>query len=116
MKNFIRRIRIQIIRILSCGKRRLPIKERILIIAPHPDDEVLGCSGLIQRSLKEEKPVDVVILSGGGKSHSGCCSIDEKELIGSRRALSRTAGAAVESSSFSRLSRWRNLIRLSGNP
>ena len=114
MKNFIRRIRIQIIRILSCGKRRLPIKESILIIAPHPDDEVLGCSGLIQRVLGEGKQVDVVILSGGGKSHSGCCSIDEKELIESRRALSRTA--AVESSSFSRLSRWRNLIRLSGNP
>lgn len=28
---------------------------------------------------------------GGGKSHSGCCSIDETELIESRRALSRTA-------------------------
>lgn len=83
-KNTVRSLRVIIISILSCGKRRLPIKERILIIAPHPDDEVLGCSGLIQRSLKEEKPVDVVILSGGGKSHSGCCSIDEKELIESR--------------------------------
>ena len=82
IKNIIRQIRIQIIRILSCSKRRLPIKERILIIAPHPDDEVLGCSGLIQRSLKEGKQVDVVILSGGGKSHSGCCSIDKKELRG----------------------------------
>ena len=59
MKDFIRQIRIQIIRILSCGKRRLPIKERILIIAPHPDDEVLGCSKLIKRSLKEEKVVAV---------------------------------------------------------
>ena len=95
MKDFIRQIRIQIIRIRSCGKRRLPIKERILIIAPHPDDEVLGCSGLIQRSLKEGKQVDVVILSGGGKSHSGCCSIDEKELIESRRALSRTAAGIL---------------------
>lgn len=95
MKDFIRQIRIQIIRILSCGKRRLPIKERILIIAPHPDDEVLGCSGLIQRSLKEGKQVDVVILSGGGKSHSGCCSIDEKELVESRRALSRTAAGIL---------------------
>ena len=95
IKNIIRQIRIQIIRILSCGKRRLPIKERILIIAPHPDDEVLGCSGLIQRSLKEGKPVDVVILSGGGKSHSGCCSIDEKELVESRRALSRTAAGIL---------------------
>ena len=91
IKSIIRQIRIQIIRILSCGKCQLPIKEKILIIAPHPDDEVLGCSGLIQRLLSEGKRVDVVILSGGGKSHAGCCSIEESTLIESRRNLSRRA-------------------------
>lgn len=63
----------------------------VLIVAPHPDDEVLGCSGLIQRLLNEGKQVDVAILSGGGKSHAGCCKIDESTLIESRRNLSRKA-------------------------
>lgn len=64
---------------------------RVLIVAPHPDDEVLGCSGLIQRLLRAGKQVDVVILSGGGKSHAGCCQINESLLIDSRRNLSRKA-------------------------
>lgn len=67
IKNIIRRIRACVVRILVCiSNKPLFIRERILIIAPHPDDEVLGCSGLIQRSLKEGKAIDVVILSGGG--------------------------------------------------
>ena len=32
---------------------------RTLIIAPHPDDEVLGCGGLISRSVRENKQVFV---------------------------------------------------------
>lgn len=64
---------------------------RVLIVAPHPDDEVLGCSGLIQHLLRDGKRVDVVILSGGGKSHAGCCQIDTSLLIDSRRNLSRKA-------------------------
>ncbi|WP_204246478.1 PIG-L deacetylase family protein [Alistipes sp. An116] len=68
---------------------------RILIVAPHPDDEVLGCSGLIQRLLREEKRVDVVILSGGGKSHAACCQIEESLLIDSRRNLSRKAAGIL---------------------
>lgn len=69
---------------------------RVLIVAPHPDDEVLGCAGLIQRLLWEGKHVDVVILSGGGKSHAGCCQVKESLLINSRRDLSRKAADLLE--------------------
>lgn len=88
IKDFIRRIRIFLLRALLGNSAELVISDKVLIVAPHPDDEVLGCSGLIQRLLKEGKQVDVVILSGGGKSHAGCCEIGESTLIESRRNLS----------------------------
>ncbi len=69
---------------------------KAIIVAPHPDDEVLGCSGLIQRMIENGKQMHVVILSGGGKSHQGCCHIDESTLIESRRNLSRKAAAILE--------------------
>lgn len=64
---------------------------KALIIAPHPDDEVLGCSGLIQHMIENGKQVHVIILSGGGKSHQSCCHINESTLINSRQNLSRKA-------------------------
>ena len=91
MKNFIRRIRVLLFRVLFQNSSELVMPGKVLIVAPHPDDEVLGCSGLIQRLLSEGKQVDVAILSGGGKSHAGCCKIDESTLIESRRNLSRKA-------------------------
>lgn len=91
MKNFIRRIRVLLFRVLFQNSSELVMSDKVLIVAPHPDDEVLGCSGLIQRLLNEGKQVDVVILSDGGKSHAGCCKIDKSTLIESRRDLSRKA-------------------------
>lgn len=91
IKDFIRRIRVLLFRVLFHNSSELVMSDKVLIVAPHPDDEVLGCSGLIQRLLGEGKRVDVVILSGGGKSHAGCCKIDESTLIESRRNLSRKA-------------------------
>lgn len=39
--------------------------ERILIIAPHADDEVLGCGGLIEKARKHGNEVKVIIGSVG---------------------------------------------------
>lgn len=40
-------------------------KDRILVLAPHPDDEVLGCGGIIQRAVSMKLPVKVVFLTYG---------------------------------------------------
>jgi LmbE family N-acetylglucosaminyl deacetylase len=40
-------------------------KQRLLIIAPHPDDEVIGCGGFIQRIKKESGKVYVLFLTVG---------------------------------------------------
>lgn len=42
-----------------------PPPSDVLIIAPHPDDEVIGCAGVIQRTLAAKKRVTVVILTNG---------------------------------------------------
>jgi LmbE family N-acetylglucosaminyl deacetylase len=36
-----------------------------LVLAPHPDDEVLGCGGVIARLTASGKPVDVAIVTRG---------------------------------------------------
>ena len=36
-----------------------------LIIAPHPDDEVLGCGGIMKRYNEENHPVYVLIVTRG---------------------------------------------------
>lgn len=41
----------------------------ILIIAPHPDDEILGCGGLIAEALRRRLPIHVLILTDGTGSH-----------------------------------------------
>ncbi len=39
--------------------------ERILVLAPHPDDEALACAGVIQQALAMRLPVQVVFLTYG---------------------------------------------------
>ncbi len=39
--------------------------ERILVLAPHPDDETLGCGGIIQKAVALNLPVRVVFLTYG---------------------------------------------------
>jgi len=39
--------------------------ERLLVIAPHPDDETLGAGGLIQRVLSAHGTVRVVLVTAG---------------------------------------------------
>lgn len=39
---------------------------RLLVLAPHPDDEILGCAGLMSRVTKEGGLVKVVVVTDGG--------------------------------------------------
>jgi len=39
--------------------------ERVMILAPHPDDEAIACSGVIQQALKAGAKVRVVYLTNG---------------------------------------------------
>lgn len=95
--DLIRYIRILLIRLMTfCISNNiyLNIISKVLIVAPHPDDEIMGCSGLMQSLLKTGKEVFVVILTGGEGSHCGCCSISTSDLIKARRELAVKANTA----------------------
>jgi LmbE family N-acetylglucosaminyl deacetylase len=44
---------------------RLSPQDRILVLAPHPDDEVIACGGIIQTALAQGLPIRVVFLTYG---------------------------------------------------
>jgi LmbE family N-acetylglucosaminyl deacetylase len=50
---------------------RVPPRERVLVLAPHADDEVLGCGGTILLHAAQGDPVHVVIAFDG---HAGLAS------------------------------------------
>jgi len=91
MKNLIRKLHIYYLRTLGRGKPELRIKGMVVIIAPHPDDEVIGCGGLIARLVTERNTPHIIILTGGEGSHRGCCDIETDEIKRERRKLTDNA-------------------------
>jgi len=61
------------------------IAHRILVIAPHPDDEVLGCGGSIARFAQEGKEVHVVIAT------KGCEPLYSKKYVAQGRNEAKNA-------------------------
>jgi LmbE family N-acetylglucosaminyl deacetylase len=50
---------------LSWPRLILDPADRLLILAPHPDDEVLGCGGIVQQAVGLGLPVRIVFLTYG---------------------------------------------------
>lgn len=69
----------------------LNLSGSVLIIAPHPDDEAIGCGGLIARLVAEGNAPHVAILTGGGGSLRGHGDFPETDVIAARRKLSLNA-------------------------
>lgn len=91
IKNTLRRLRIKLLCFISLRKSNLNIGEKILILAPHADDEVLGCGGLIQRAVSEKKKVYIIILTDGSASHGECDAEKEQQIADARRELACNA-------------------------
>ena len=87
IKDIIRKIRVGLIRCACIGRQEMSMPETAIVFAPHPDDEVFGCCGLMQRMLAKGKRVELIVMTGGGKSHSGCCALEEETLVAHRREL-----------------------------
>lgn len=49
----------------------VPEGHRAVIIAPHPDDEVLGCGGLLQGLAALDRPIQLISVTDGSASHPG---------------------------------------------
>ena len=65
--------------------------ERLLVLAPHPDDEVIGCGGLLALHLRDGRQVRAVIVTDG--SEAGDATVREQE---SRDGLSVLGTASPE--------------------
>lgn len=79
----------------------------LVVVAPHPDDESLGCGGLIAAAVEAGRSVRVVVVSDGVGSHPGSRSHPPVVLRALREDETRTAlgnlGLAPDRTSFLRL-------------
>lgn len=87
MKVLLRYVRLVILHLFYQYRPSLRLSENTVIIAPHPDDEVIGCAGLIQALVERGTPPDVIVMTGGEGAHRGCCKLAESEIIVERRKL-----------------------------
>ena len=68
-----------------------PAQARLVVVAPHPDDEILACGGWLAMRVDRGQPCLVVAVTNGEASHGtsdpkGCAS------LGQRRAKESCAG------------------------
>lgn len=79
----------------------------VLVAAPHPDDETLGCGGMIAALSRRGLLVHTVFVTDGGASHRGSASWPRSRLAALREAEAAEAlarlGAAGQPRSFMRL-------------
>jgi LmbE family N-acetylglucosaminyl deacetylase len=64
---------------------------RLIVVAPHPDDEVLGAGGLIQAALRDRVLVEFVAVTNGEASHPDSEVATTLDLAALREQESRTA-------------------------
>lgn len=62
-----------------------------VIVAPHPDDEVIGAAGLIQALRRRGAQVRVIVVSDGAASHPASKAWPPARLIAVRESESRHA-------------------------
>lgn len=73
------------------GTRAIAVRA-VLVLAPHPDDEVFGCGGAIVGHVRRGEPVSVVILTHGeGQAHAG----DDSAYMTVRQEESRRAAGVL---------------------
>src|ERR1700692_2601883 len=65
--------------------------ERLLVLAPHPDDEVIGWGGRVAVHLRESRSVHVVVATDGAQAGDGA----QREAE-SRAALALLGNATIE--------------------
>lgn len=68
--------------------------ENVLVIAAHPDDEVLGCGGTVARRAAEGHRVEILILGEGATSRPDGDSAGVQQLRADARNAASILGAA----------------------
>ena len=71
------------------------IAEPVLVVAPHPDDETLGCAGAIALLRSIGSPVHILVMSDGTQSHPHSRQYPKAVLQQLRAAETRAAMAIL---------------------
>jgi LmbE family N-acetylglucosaminyl deacetylase len=72
--------------------------ERLLVLAPHPDDEVIGCGGLVAQHMAQRRAVRVIVATDGAEAEPSAVDRDgyrRQREDESRRALAILGDADV---------------------
>jgi LmbE family N-acetylglucosaminyl deacetylase/glycosyltransferase involved in cell wall biosynthesis len=67
----------------------LPSSGRVLVVAPHPDDEVLACGGTLALLRRRGCQVRVVVVTDGGKGDP--LGLSDEDVVARRRRESQNA-------------------------
>lgn len=67
----------------------------LVVLAPHPDDESLGCGALLRAAATAGRRVTVVVVTDGRRSHPSSHSVDADALARLRALEVRAALAAL---------------------
>ena len=67
-----------------------PGGQRIMVIAPHPDDEVIGCGGTIIRHVQAGDQVKLLLVTDGRRSRAQ--GLDPEEMAARRQQEAFAAG------------------------
>lgn len=73
---------------------RFASHQRVCIFAPHPDDEVLGCGGMLQQLAANGNPVLLVHVTNGTQSHPSS-SLYSSEILDTVRPQESLAALQV---------------------
>jgi LmbE family N-acetylglucosaminyl deacetylase len=82
-------------RALKLGRLRDITGGRALVLAPHPDDESLGCGGLIAAACAAGEPPIVAVLTDGAGSHPKSRAYPPERLRATREAETLAAVACL---------------------
>jgi len=66
---------------------QVPPKARVVVVAPHPDDETLGAGGLIQRVVQQGGAVEVLFVTNGDGYRNGVVAETKRPNLSRRDFL-----------------------------
>jgi LmbE family N-acetylglucosaminyl deacetylase len=67
----------------------IPPDSRVVVVAPHPDDELLGIGGILANAVAAHRPMAIIAVTDGTASHPGSRIWSPRRLAIARRRESR---------------------------